>query len=78
MKKSDANLKLQLWIVSSLPGRWQHGKRRVGDESRLQLLNHFSVQVYFEVTVEKVGDGGLIGLALQNVESMTKFGADGW
>lgn len=29
MKRSDANLKLQLLIVSSLPGR--HGKRGVGD-----------------------------------------------
>ena len=25
-------------------------------------------EVYFEVTVEKSGDGGLLGLALQNVE----------
>lgn len=56
--------------------------KEVEDEERRQFevaaLDRFKLagKVYFEVTVEKVGDGALIGLALQNVDDDYAPGED--
>ena len=49
------------------PGKWFHLGYLLTHSLKLKLR-----EVYFELSVEKVGEGGLLGLALQNADARRK------